>query len=112
MPEDGYVDEDSLDAPGTAKNALTVGASDNVRSSGGYNPGGPCYTWYTCWPSDFQVNPTRDDRLSDNSGELAAFSSRGPANDGRRKPDVVAPGTNILSTRSQVASGTGWGTYL
>jgi len=107
----GYVDEDSLDAPGTAKNALTVGASDNVRDTGGYNPGGACSTWYGCWPSDFPYSPTSSDRLSDNSGELAAFSGRGPANDGRRKPDVVAPGTNILSTRSSAASGTGWGIY-
>jgi serine protease AprX len=107
----GYVDPDSLDAPGTAKNALTVGASDNLRDSGGYNPGGACSTWYTCWPFDFPINPTRDDRLSDNSGEMAAFSGRGPANDGRLKPDIVAPGTNIVSTRSSVASGTGWGIY-
>ncbi|MGD9404299.1 MAG: S8 family serine peptidase [Anaerolineae bacterium] len=113
-PQDGYVDEDSLDAPGTAKNALTVGASDNLRDSGGYNPGGTCSTWSTCWPSDFPYNPTKDDRISDNSGELAAFSSRGPADDGRLKPDVVAPGTNILSTRSSVAIGPysdGWGLY-
>jgi serine protease AprX len=31
---------------------------------------------------------------------MAAFSSRGPTDDGRIKPDVVAPGTNILSTRT------------
>ncbi|NQZ85890.1 MAG: S8 family serine peptidase, partial [Nanoarchaeales archaeon] len=36
------------------------------------------------------------------------FSSRGPTNDGRIKPDVVAPGTGIISTRSQVStSGSG-----
>ena len=110
-PSYGYVDTDSLDAPGTAKNALTVGASDNLRSSGGYNPGGACVSWYDCWPLDFPFNPTRDDKLSDDTGELAAFSSRGPADDGRRKPDIVAPGTNILSTRSSVASGSGWGLY-
>ncbi|MBK8047897.1 MAG: S8 family serine peptidase [Anaerolineales bacterium] len=32
--------------------------------------------------------------------QLAAFSSRGPADDSRIKPDVVAPGTWILSTYS------------
>jgi subtilisin family serine protease len=32
--------------------------------------------------------------------DLAAFSGRGPCKNGRRKPDVVAPGTFILSTRS------------
>lgn len=31
---------------------------------------------------------------------MAAFSSRGPTDDGRIKPDVVAPGTWILSTYS------------
>ena len=33
---------------------------------------------------------------------LAAFSSRGPTAENRLKPDVVAPGTAILSTRSQI----------
>ncbi len=114
---DGFVDEDSLDAPGTAKNALTVGASDNERDSGGYNPGGDCDTWGTCWPNSFPYvvdTPTSIDRISDVREELAAFSSRGPANDGRIKPDVVAPGTNILSTRSSVADAAdyyAWGPY-
>ncbi len=107
----GYVDEDSIGSPGTAKNCITSGASDNERETGGYNPGGPCWTWYGCWGSDYPTNPTRDDRISDSRQELAAFSSRGPTDDGRIKPDVVAPGTNILSTRSQYASETGWGTY-
>jgi PKD repeat protein/subtilisin family serine protease len=108
----GYVDEDSLDAPGTAKNALTVGASDNTRLSGGLNPGSSsCYTWGTCWPSDYQAAPTATDRISDDEGELAAFSSRGPTNDDRLKPDVVAPGTNILSTRSRYGTEPDWGAY-
>ncbi|MBN3939893.1 S8 family serine peptidase [Nostoc sp. NMS9] len=33
-------------------------------------------------------------------GVFADFSSRGPCQDGRYKPDVIAPGTFILSTRS------------
>ncbi len=32
---------------------------------------------------------------------MALFSSRGPTADGRNKPDIVAPGTNILSARSK-----------
>ena len=107
----GYVDQDSIGSPGTAKNCITSGASDNERTTGGYNPGGPCWTWYGCWGSDYPTNPTRDDYISDTRQELAAFSSRGPTDDGRIKPDLVAPGTNILSTRSQYASETGWGTY-
>ena len=108
---DGYVDENSLDSPATAKNCITAGASESERSSGGYNPGGPCYTWNGCWRGDYPANPTKDDRLSDTREELAAFSGRGPTAAGRIKPDVVAPGTNILSTRSRFISGNGWGPY-
>jgi subtilisin family serine protease len=35
---------------------------------------------------------------------MAAFSSRGPCLDGRIKPDIVAPGTNIISTKSSLAT--------
>lgn len=109
----GYVDQDSIGSPASAKNSIASGASDNERDTGGYNPGGPCWNWGNCWPSDFPVNPTKEDRLSDTRQELAAFSSRGPTDDGRLKPDLVAPGTNILSTRSQEPTvGTGWGPYL
>ena len=108
---DGYVDEGSIGSPATCKNCISSGASDNERSSGGYNPGGPCWTWNGCWPGDYPTNPTRDDRLSDTRQELAAFSSRGPTDDGRIKPDLVAPGTNILSPRSRYISSNGWGAY-
>jgi hypothetical protein len=109
---DGVIDLDSVDSPGTAKNCITVGASENNRSSGGYNPGGACSTWggiSGCWPLDYPANPIRDDRLSDDPNGLAAFSSRGPTNDSRVKPDIVAPGTNIASTKSSMATGSGWG---
>jgi subtilisin family serine protease len=105
----GFVDEDSTGSPATAKNVITIGASENNRGSGGYNPGGPCSTYGTCWPADFPTNPTSSDPLSDSPQELAAFSSRGPTDDGRIKPDLVAPGTNILSTRSSLAAGNLWG---
>jgi len=48
---DGQVDRYSLAAPGTAKNAITIGASENDRLEGGYNPGGDCSTWGSCWAS-------------------------------------------------------------
>ena len=113
---DGFVDADSLSAPGTAKNVITVGASENDRTTGGYNPGGACSTWGSCFfdPQLFTplypAEPISSDGLSDDPTGMAAFSSRGPTDDGRIKPDVVAPGTNILSTKSQAqyVSG-GWG---
>ena len=108
----GVVDPDSIGSPGTAKNVITVGASENIRASGGYNPGGDCGSWGGCWPDDFSHLPIANDRLSDNANGMAAFSSRGPTDDGRVKPDIVAPGTNIISARSHdPGAGTGWGVY-
>lgn len=104
---DGYVDQNSVSSPATAKNVITIGASDNERASGGI----ATYSWFMAWPSNFPTNPTRDDLTSDSRQELAAFSSRGPLEDGRIKPDLVAPGTNIVSVRSSQASETGWGVY-
>ncbi len=103
---DGYVDENSVTSPATAKNLMSVGASESERSTGGYQ-----YTWGQAWPNDYRADPTRSDKMSDNREELAAFSSRGPLADGRIKPDVVAPGTNIISARSSQITSNGWGPY-
>jgi uncharacterized repeat protein (TIGR01451 family) len=102
---DGVVDYDSMGSPGTAKNVITVGGSENLRS-GGFQG-----TYYDAWSVKFPANPIRDDHLSDDFDGMVAFSSRGPCDDGRIKPDVVAPGTNILSTKSSLISGSGWGPY-
>ena len=116
----GYTDLDSMGSPGTAKNVLTVGASENARTNGGinpedntndldefrcpdqYNPDISGYTYAECNPTSFDAAPTGTDRAGGNNnfGEMAAWSSRGPTDDGRIKPDLVAPGTNILSTKS------------
>ena len=44
------------------------------------------------------------DMYADGFDTMADFSSRGPTEDGRIKPDVVAPGTWIASLQSQSAS--------
>ena len=105
----GVVDEGSLTPPGTAKNVITVGAAESVRADGGYQR-----PYGQLWPSDYPTDPLKSDKPSDNGDDLAAFSSRGPTRDGRIKPDLVAPGTNILSVRSQaLPTGTnpGWGAW-
>ena len=55
-------------------------------------------------------------RYSGNISQISSFSSRGPASDGRYKPDLVAPGEYILSTLANYSViGTtdpcGWGGY-
>ncbi|WP_051617808.1 S8 family serine peptidase [Desulfofundulus thermocisternus] len=69
----------TITAEANSKNALVVGASENVRPS--FGP------------------------ASDDAGEVASFSSRGPAGDGRIRPDLVAPGTGIVSARSPLVKG-------
>lgn len=97
----GYVDLYSIGAPATAKNALTVGASRSARNNGGYSQ----LTYGQAWGAHFPTPPIKDERVSGDSNCIAGFSSRGPCTDNRIKPDLVAPGTDILSTRSSSAPG-------
>jgi serine protease AprX len=93
-PRGEGIDPISVDSPGTAKNCLTVGASENDR------PGEFTTTYGQGWPDDYPKAPFKNDKMVDSIDDIVAFSSRGPCTSGRRKPDVVAPGTFILSTRS------------
>ena len=71
----------TLSSPATAKNVIAVGASESYRIEGVSN----CH-------GDGEANDIRD---------IAAFSSYGPAPDGRVKPELVAPGTRIQGAVSQ-----------
>ncbi|MFD3162991.1 S8 family serine peptidase [Herpetosiphon sp. NSE202] len=103
----GVVDPDSLLTPATAKNVITVGASESPRPTGGYT-GLPWLLLSFC----FATEPILSDTLSDDANGMAAFSSRGPTDDGRIKPDLVAPGTNIVSARSYGSgASTLWGVH-
>ena len=64
----------TIGSPAVAKNVIATGASENNRE-------------------DFII-------YGDGPETMADFSSRGPCEDGRIKPDVVAPGTWIASLRS------------
>ena len=108
---DGVVDAVSLDSPASAKNVLAVGGAESGRPSG--SGGLTARTYGSAWPSDFRAPPVSTDLISSSPDGapqgLAAFSSRGPAADGRTKPDIVAPGTDIVSVRSRASTDTGWG---
>uniref|UniRef100_UPI002ACDDCD8 S8 family serine peptidase n=1 Tax=Anaerolinea sp. TaxID=1872519 RepID=UPI002ACDDCD8 len=71
----------TINEPATAKNVLAVGATENPRDSGVFDG---------CWESN-----------GDSADDLASFSSRGPTEDGRAKPDVVAPGTHVQGPASR-----------
>ena len=73
----------------SSKNVLAVGATESKRSG-----------TFGIWTGG---HPAR----------MAGFSSRGPMNDGRIKPDICAPGVGILSTRSRELTKTdlGFGGY-
>lgn len=98
----GCVEWLSVGSPATAKNTLTVGASQNNRSDP--KQGYSTQKYGDIWPDDYADAPVKDEAVSGNPESLAAFSSRGPCDTYRIKPDVVAPGTDILSCRSSRAS--------
>ncbi len=101
------IDQGSISSPGTAKNCLTVGASENNRS-GQFSD-----TYGQRNPSKFPYEPFNSDGIVDSIDDIAGFSSRGPCENGYRKPDVIAPGTFILSTRSSQMPNNNfaWGAY-
>ena len=63
-------------SPGTAKNVISVGAAENVHPFGGADGCGVA------------------DSGADSANDMIAFSSRGPCDDGRKKPEIVGPGTH------------------
>lgn len=99
----GIIDPQSITPPATARNCITIGATENNR---------PAFSTTYGRGFGYTANPVASDRMADNPDGMVAFSSRGPTSDGRIKPDVVAPGSFILSTRSRDASSSdslGWG---
>jgi len=106
---DGTIDPDSLGSPASAKNCLSIGASENLRPAGSNPAPGVDKSWTQFGKPGGglrfpKLGPAK--HVSDDPEGMAAFSSRGPSDDGRIKPDLVAPGTNILSTRSSVFQST------
>ena len=82
FPDEGW---GSVASPGTAKNVITVGASESRRP----------LSRLTCNLDDGDANAADD---------IASFSSRGPTDDGRLKPDLVAPGTRITGAAPQIGA--------
>ena len=85
----------TLSTQAAAKNVLTVGAAESYRPDRPYTYG----SLYSNVAAPFNTDLTASPQNGTQQG-MAYFSSRGPASDGRFKPDIVAPGTQIFSTES------------
>ena len=91
----------TVESPGTAKNVITVGASELLRRITNE------VTEYEAVGSEVTTNVTQPWLgMTDSSNQVARFSSRGNTGVmeegpfGRYKPDVVAPGAMLVSCRS------------
>jgi len=94
----------TVGSPGTAKNVITVGAAENVHSHATTNGGNNASGNDGCTTPDSEANSAND---------IATFSSRGPCSDGRKKPEIVAPGTHVTGGVGQnVKTMAGNGTAL
>ncbi len=102
---DRRTDPGSLTSPATAKNVLTIGATE------GSDPNGFPFTWARLQAEGrvFANVADRNDPLFGQPDRMAPLSSAGPTADGRTKPDLCAPGTCLVGPRSARAVGRGWG---
>jgi len=79
-----------ISSPGTAKNVIAVGASENYRPEGvdacNLDGGG-------------NIGPDG----ADNARDILRYSSGGPTTDGRAKPDITAPGTHVYGAASKTS---------
>lgn len=99
--------ESTVGSPGTFKNGITVGASQNTRASF-------LKSQRRYWDDGTVDLVDPADVMHSGYGEenLADFSSRGPTCDGRVKPDVVYPGQFVLSSRAKSKLGSGELLYM
>jgi hypothetical protein len=90
----GGVGDRSISSPGTGKNVITVGATENFR------------------PTDVNGNPARDacrwsTGFADDSQDIFSISAGGRCEDGRSKPDIVAPGSHIVGAATRDSASVG-----
>ena len=80
-----------ISSPGTAKNVITVAASENYRPDG-----------LDSCNLDGQGGIGSDG--ANNALDILRYSAGGPTFDGRAKPDITAPGTHVCGAVSRASS--------
>ena len=101
LNNNGNLDMISVTEQGATKNALCIGACENETNQDGRNQ-----NYRTIFPGRYTnaaFNATAGVvapfSISDNADDLALFSNRGRVTASNRiKPDLVAPGTNVISS--------------
>ncbi len=103
---DRALDLGSMYAPASAKNVVAIGAVEGPAQGAGWRA-----NWSDLDPASqrFRAAADRADAVSGEPDRIALFSCTGPTEDGRIKPDLCAPGTNIVGPRSQATAARGWG---
>ncbi|MBK9657345.1 MAG: S8 family serine peptidase [Rhodanobacteraceae bacterium] len=91
----------TVGSPGTGKNVITVGAAENVHSFATANGGGNATGSDGC---------SITDTGADSANDVISFSSRGPTDDGRKKPEIQAPGTHVTGMTFVTTTSSGTGT--
>jgi len=119
--KDGEINTGSLNSQASAKNIISVGASENERAGTGLSLFNSQYGGTRFWEPDYgcdePCNPLSPgkytwvygvfyggeidgDLQADNFEGVWAQSNRGPTADGRTKPDIVTPGSMIVSVKT------------
>ena len=96
--QDGEINTGAMNRQATAKSILAIGASENNRGGTGIGLFDRSCTSLWGYTGPWWGNPVGNSPIADNPEGMWCKSNTGPTNDGRVKPDIVAPGTHIVST--------------
>ena len=88
----GDMGRGTVGTPATAKNVISVGASFNVHDAVQQYEQADVWVDEGGFPFQSTVHLDTD--------AVASFSSQGPTEDGRIKPDILAPGSPIVAARA------------